>query len=77
MSEQGDAARRRASLRRAGLIGDFAVAILFFCVLTPLALALRFCGRNRLELRLDPATPSYWIARDPARGRQTAMTKQY
>jgi hypothetical protein len=77
MSEQGDAARRRASLRRAGLIGDFALAILFFCCLTPLALVLRLCGRDRLKLRLDPATPSYWIPRGPARSRQTAMTKQY
>jgi hypothetical protein len=68
--EEGDGQRRR-------MLRDLALGILFFCLLTPFALVLRLCGRDRLRLRLDPAAVSYWIARGTDKGRQTAMTKQF
>jgi hypothetical protein len=58
-----------------GLVGRFAVGVLFFCVLTPIALVLRLAGRDPLRLRLDHRAPSYWIER--TRGRETAMKKQF
>jgi hypothetical protein len=61
----------------ASVFGRLLLAALFFCVLTPVGLAMRLAGRDRLRLRRDPAAPSYWIARRPAAGRPTAMTRQY
>jgi hypothetical protein len=76
VSDGGGTAPRRRQPPGAGLIGQSAAGVLFFCLLTPLAFVLRLCGRDRLRLRLDPLASSYWIARDPAAGRQTAMTRQ-
>jgi hypothetical protein len=57
-------------------VGTLALGVLFFCVLTPIGLVLRFTGRDRLRLRLDRRAPSYWIARAATDGRQTSMKKQ-
>jgi hypothetical protein len=59
------------------ILGSLGPGLLFFCVLTPLGLVMRLTGRDPLRLRLDRGMPSYWIARDAARGRQTSMTRQY
>lgn len=68
---------RRRAPQAAALLGHVLVAVVFFGLLTPLALVLRLFGRDRLQLRLDRAAPSYWIARTASEGRQTAMTKQF
>lgn len=42
-----------------------AMGIVFFAVVTPLALAMRLTGRDPMRRRLEPAASSYWIRRDP------------
>lgn len=42
-----------------------AMGIVFFGVVTPLALAMRLTGRDPMRRRLEPAASSYWIRRDP------------
>lgn len=42
------------------VIGVVALAVVFFGVITPLGLAARLCGRDRLRLR--PPTSSMWVA---------------
>ena len=69
------AERRRWSIF--GVFGALAMGVLFFCVLTPLGLVLRLAGRDPLRLHLDRRTPSYWIERASADGRQTSMKKQF
>ncbi len=41
------------------------MGIVFFGVVTPLALAMRLTGRDPMRRRLEPTTSSYWIRRDP------------
>jgi len=53
-------------------IGTLALAVVFFLVVTPLGLAARLAGRDRLGLRRPPATASLWrplprVPHDPAR----------
>lgn len=60
------------------VLGRVAIAVLFFGVLTPLALVMRVWGRDPLRRRLDPDAPSYWLARDSRPDhRQTAMLRQF
>lgn len=54
------------------LVGTLALAVVFFLVLTPLALGGRLAGRDRLRLRRPPDGESLWrpldaAAHDPAR----------
>lgn len=41
------------------------LGIMFFGVITPMGWMMRALGKDLLRLKLDPAAPSYWIARTP------------
>jgi len=43
------------------------MAILFFNVVTPVGVAMRLTGRDRLRLCFEPTEPSYWVPRPPHR----------
>ncbi len=43
------------------------LAVMFYVVLTPLALVFRWRGRDELQLRHKPEQTSFWIARHPER----------
>lgn len=51
------------------------VALVFFLVLSPVALVLRWLGRDTLGRRFLPGADSYWIARDP--GRASKLRDQF
>lgn len=44
------------------------LGIMFYLVVTPVALVFRLVGRDPLNRKLDPKLPSYWVPRsgDPA-----------
>lgn len=45
-----------------GLLVSYALlGLLFFGVLTPIALLFRLIGRDRLERKLEPGRESYWV----------------
>jgi len=67
---------------RAGLIGQRLVtlavmAFVFYGVVTPLALVRRLMGRDPLQLRMDPAAPTYWIERRPPGPAPETMRQQF
>ena len=41
------------------------LAVMFYVVLTPLALVFRWRGRDELQLRRKPGQTSFWITRRP------------
>ena len=43
------------------------LAVMFYVVLTPLALVFRWRGRDELQLRPKPEQTSFWITRHPER----------
>ena len=41
------------------------LAVVFYGMITPVALVFRLFGRDKLERRADPSAESYWVAHDP------------
>ena len=52
-----------------------AIALLFFGVVTPLAIILRVAGRDRLQLRRQPEKASYWVIRQSSGERLNTVTR--
>jgi hypothetical protein len=48
------------------LLALLALGVIYYGVLTPLGLVLRWTGRDALGLRLDPRRASYWEPRTSA-----------
>ncbi len=47
------------------IVSPVVMALLFFVVVTPIALMFRILGNDPLRLKLDPAAATYWIDRVP------------
>ncbi len=47
------------------IVTPVVMGILFFGVLTPIALLMRWTGRRPLHLEWQPEAPSYWVHREP------------
>jgi len=41
------------------------LAIIFYAVFTPAAVAMRLAGRDAMKRRFDPAGKTYWVERNP------------
>lgn len=54
-----------------------ALGVMFFLIITPLALVMRWLGKDLLRLGLDRAAPSYWIERSPPGPRPDTFTDQF
>ncbi|KAF0163667.1 MAG: hypothetical protein FD158_3120, partial [bacterium] len=59
------------------VVSPVALGVLFYCVITPIGLALRLAGKDPLRLKRDPAASSYWIPRDPPGPPPGSMTNQF
>lgn len=47
------------------IVSPIVLAVVFFLVLTPIGLIMRFFGADPLRLKFDPSAKSYWIERSP------------
>jgi hypothetical protein len=54
-----------------------ALGSLYFLVLTPLAIAMRLCGRDPLVLRRDDQRRTYWRERDDTTGDARGAFRQF
>jgi hypothetical protein len=68
---------RWLSLQLFRIVNPILMGVVFFCVLTPLAMIMRRVGRDPLRLRFEPQKPSYWLARTSVGERQTSMMDQF
>ena len=59
------------------VVSPIALGILFYGVVTPLAVVIRLTGKDPLRLKLDPAAESYWIVREPPGPPPDSMTNQF
>jgi large-conductance mechanosensitive channel len=59
------------------IINPIVLALLFFLVVTPMALVMRLAGKRPLRLVPDRAAASYWLAREPPEGGPSSMTRQF
>lgn len=72
-----NSAWRWLSLRLFKIVSPIVMGVVFFVVLTPVAVIMRWVSRDPLRLRLEPEKPTYWLARVPVGERQTSMTDQF
>lgn len=60
------------------IVSPVVMAIVFFGVVTPTALALKLFGKDPLRLKKAPAgQPSYWLDRAPADPGNSSMKNQF
>jgi hypothetical protein len=59
------------------IVSPVALAILFFCVVTPTGLLLRLFGKDVLRLRFDKTAASYWIPRTPPGPAAESLKNQF
>ena len=59
------------------IVSPIALGILFFLVVTPTGLLLRFFKKDPLRLRFDSAAASYWIKRDPPGPAADSLKNQF
>ena len=59
------------------VVNPVVLAVLFFVVVTPMALIMRMAGKRPLRLAPDPEAASYWIAREPPEGGPSSMRRQF
>jgi hypothetical protein len=53
------------------------MGLIFFLVVTPVALLMRLRGKDPLRLKRDPAAKSYWILREPPGPVPETMSNQF
>jgi hypothetical protein len=75
--EDGEAGLMRCGwrLQASQMLTFIAMALLFFGVVTPLAIILRVAGRDRLQLRHQPQKASYWMIRQSSGERPNTVTR--
>ena len=59
------------------IVSPLALGILFFLVVTPIALVMRILGKDPLRLRLDRSAKSYWIERTPPGPAADSLKNQF
>ena len=59
------------------VINPVATSLVFFIGVTPIALVLRWMGKDSLRLKADPAVASYWLPRTPPGPTGESMRNQF
>jgi hypothetical protein len=67
----------RFGLLLAAIVSPVVLAMLFYLCITPVAMLMRWVGKDPLRLRLHPEAESYWIRRDPAGPEPDTLKNQY
>ena len=53
------------------------LGVIFYLVVTPMAVIRRLLGKDSLRLKSKPSLESYWIDRNPLGPKPSSMTKQF
>jgi hypothetical protein len=61
----------------AKVMNPIVLAVLFFVVVTPMALLMRVADKRPLRLAANRAGSTYWIAREPTMGGASNMKRQF
>ena len=59
------------------LVNPLILGVVFFLILTPIAVIRRLLGKDSLHLGSKPGLESYWIDRTPPGPKPGSMTKQF
>ena len=58
------------------IVSTILLTLLFYVVVTPVALAARLAGKDFLNRKLEPTKSSYWIVRDASEPKQKHKHEQ-
>jgi hypothetical protein len=47
------------------IVSPLVLGVVFFGLITPIAVFMRIRGRDVLRMRADPKASSYWVPREP------------
>ena len=67
----------RFGLLLSGVVNPVVMGVLFYGIVTPIALVRRVSGRDPMKLRFDPQSPSYWVERTPPGPLPDTMARQF
>ena len=59
------------------VVNPLILGVVFFLVITPIAVIRRLLGKDSLRLKSKPSLESYWIDRNPLGPKPNSMTKQF
>ncbi len=59
------------------IVAPIVMGIVFFVVITPIALIRRLMGKDSLHLEFDPEAESYWVVRKPPGPDPKSMPRQF
>lgn len=59
------------------IVSPLVMGVIYFGLLSPLAIALRCGGRDVLRRKFDPAVDSYWLKRDPPGPAASSFPRQF
>jgi len=59
------------------VVNPLVLGVMFYGVITPFGLAMRWAGRDPLRKRFDPLAQSYWIERRPPGPAPETMSNQF
>jgi hypothetical protein len=59
------------------IVAPIAMGVLFYAVITPLAVVMRISGKDPLKLERDATAESYWVSREPPGPPPDSMTNQF
>jgi Saxitoxin biosynthesis operon protein SxtJ len=58
------------------VMGPLIMGLMYFCVVSPIGIALRMLGKDPLRLRASPGS-TYWISREPPGPAANSMKQQF
>ena len=58
-------------------VSPIVLAVLFYCVLTPVGALMRLTGNDPLRMKRDAGVKTYWILREPPGPPPDSMTNQF
>ena len=67
----------RLGLLLGAIVAPVVMGVIYFGLITPMALLARLLGKDFLRLRLDRQAPSYWIDRQPPGPPPLSMKNQF
>jgi hypothetical protein len=59
------------------VVNPVVMAVMFYGAMLPMALLLRWLGKDLLRLKREPESASYWIPREPPAPAPGSMSKQF
>jgi len=59
------------------VFNPFLLGVVFYLVITPMAVIRRLLGKDSLRLKSKPSLESYWIDRNPLGPKPSSMTRQF